>query len=56
MGRREELERQLDVAQKRIDEAPPTIPAEIMEAYRKELDSISFELDNLYDDPETETE
>lgn len=56
MGRREELERQLEIAQRRVDEAQANIPAEIMEAYRKELDSISFELDNLYDDPETETE
>ena len=56
MGRREELEKELALAQKRIDDAPADIPEEILEAYEKELDSISFELDNLYDDPETETE
>lgn len=56
MGRREELEQELAVAQERIDEAPQNIPQELMKAYKKELDSISFELNNLYDDPETETE
>ncbi len=56
MGRREELEKELAIAQRRIDEAPADIPEEIMDAYKKELDSIAFELDNLYDDPETETE
>lgn len=56
MGRREELERELDLAQKRIDEAPSDIPQEILDGYKEELDSISFELNNLYDDPETETE
>lgn len=56
MGRREELEHELEIAQKRIDEAPADIPSEIMDAYERELDSISFELNNLYDDPETETE
>lgn len=56
MGRREELERQMDIVQNRIDMAPADIPVEIMDAYKEELDSISFELNNLYDDPETETE
>lgn len=56
MGRREELEKELEIAQRRIDEAPADIPDEILDAYKKELDSIAFELNNLYDDPETETE
>ncbi len=56
MGRREELERELARAQERINNAPADIPADWLAAYRKELDSIQIELDNLYDDPETETE
>jgi hypothetical protein len=56
MGRREELERELALAQKRIGEAPETIPSEVMAAYNRELDSIVFELDNLYDDQETQTQ
>ncbi len=56
MSRREELEKQLEIAQKRIDEAPADVPKEIMDAYRKELDSISFDLNNLYDDYETRAE
>ena len=56
MGRREELEKQLEIAQKRLDEAPEDAPEDILREYRKEYDSIFFELNNLYDDPETETE
>ena len=56
MGRREELEKQLEIADQRLQEAPKDTPKEILENYRKEYDSIDFELNNLYDDPETETE
>ncbi len=56
MGRREELETGLERAQQRIENAPADTPDDWMEAYRKELDSIQVELDNLYDDPETKTE
>lgn len=56
MGRREELEREFEVAQKRIEEAKSDVPEEIMDAWKKERDSISIELNNLYDDYETETE
>ena len=54
MSRRTELEEELEMAQKRIDNAPENIPNEIMDTWRKELDSISFELDNLYDDNEND--
>jgi hypothetical protein len=56
MGRREELEKELAEAQRRLDEAPADMPKDWREAFEKERDSISFELNNLYDDPETETE
>lgn len=49
-GRREELEKEIELVQKRIDEAPQDTPQRILEAWHKELDSLSFELNNLYDD------
>ena len=52
MSRRVELEQELEMVQKRIDNAPENTPKEIMDAWVKELDSISFELNNLYDDDE----
>jgi len=54
MSRREALEKEVEIARRRIDEAPLNTPNEVLEAYRKELDSISFELNNLYDDDENE--
>lgn len=56
MSRRDELEKELYLTQKLINEAPKDIPRNLLEAYHKQLDSISFELNNLYDDPETESE
>ena len=56
MGRREELEKEIVIAKKRLDDAPKNLPQSIREAWIKELDSLSFELNNLYDDYETETE
>lgn len=52
MGRREELELELRIAQAQIDNAPENTPEELVEAMRKEYDSIEFELNNLYDDDE----
>ena len=54
MSRRTELEEELEMVQKRIDNAPEDISKEIINAWTKELDSISFELDNLYDDNEND--
>ena len=54
MSRRTELEEELEMVQKRMDNAPENIPDEIMDAWTKEFDSISFELDNLYDDDEND--
>jgi hypothetical protein len=54
MSRREELEKELEIIQNRIDEAPATTPQKILDSWNKELDSISFELNNLYDDDEND--
>ncbi len=54
MNRREELEKEILIAKKRIDDAPKNTPQELMNSYYKELDSLSFELNNLYDDDENE--
>ncbi len=54
MSRRTELEQELDMVRKRIDNAPANTPKEIKEMWIKELDSISFELNNLYDDDEND--
>ena len=52
MGRREEREYEIAEMRKRIDRAPD----EVLELWHQQLDSAWFELNNLYDDYETETE
>ena len=42
------------MVQKRIGNASENTPEEVMNAWVKELDSISFELDNLYGDNEND--
>jgi len=53
MSTREELEKQLEIARKRLDDAPRETPKDVLGEYREEYDRISFELDNLYDEPST---
>lgn len=53
-NRREELEKEITIADERIKNAPKDTPKEIMEAWIKEYDSLSFELNNLYDDDEND--
>lgn len=48
--RREELEKELEIVQNRINNATSDIPTNVLDDWKKELDSISFELNNLYDD------
>jgi hypothetical protein len=49
-NRREELEKEIEIAKKRLENAPENTPEGILGAWREELDSLSFELNNLYDD------
>ena len=56
MGRREELEYEIAEMRKRIDRAPENTPDEVLELWHQQLDSAWIELNNLYDDYETETE
>ncbi len=53
-NRREELEREIEIVQNKVDNPPPATPKEIIGSWKKELDSLSFELNNLYDDDEGE--
>jgi aspartate/methionine/tyrosine aminotransferase len=54
MSRREELEKEIDIVQGRIGNADKDTPERIVELWKKELDSLSFELNNLYDDDEND--
>ncbi|MCC8186720.1 MAG: hypothetical protein LIP08_04210 [Bacteroides sp.] len=50
MSRREQLEHEVDLAGKRLDELPPDAPEEVRQQMRLEYDDLSFDLNNLYDD------
>jgi len=50
MSRREELEKEYSLVDERINNAAEDTPRDVIDAWRKELDSIDFELNNLYDD------
>ena len=54
MSRREVLEREIEIVQNKVDNPPAATPKEIIELWKKELNSLSFELNNLYDDDESE--
>jgi hypothetical protein len=54
MSRRSELEKEIVLAKKRIDDAPKDTPHDVMDGWVKELDGLSVELNNLYDDDENE--
>ena len=54
MSRREELEKELQIVNERIENANKDIPTDVLDAWKKEYDSIFFELDNLYDDEEND--
>lgn len=52
MSRRTELEKEIKLTKNCIATAPDNTPKDVMEAWRRQLDSLSFELNNLYDDDE----
>ncbi|WP_197027629.1 hypothetical protein [Prevotella sp. 10(H)] len=54
MSRRTELEKEIEIAKKRMDDAPKDTPEDVKEQWIKELDSLSVELNNLYDDNEND--
>lgn len=54
MSRRSELEKEIELTQECLDNASPETPQEIVEAWHRQMDSLSFELNNLYDDDELE--
>ncbi len=54
MSRRKELEKEIELAQRRIDDAPKDTPNDVLNLWKKDLDSLLFELNNLYDDDENE--
>lgn len=49
-NRREQLEKEVELAERRIKEAPKNTPKEVMNNWRQMYDDLSFELNNLYDD------
>ncbi len=53
-NRREELEKEIEIVQERIANPPAATPKEVVESWAKELDSLSFELNNLYDDDDND--
>lgn len=54
INRRKELEREIEIIQDKIENPPAATPKEILESWVKELDSLSFELNNLYDDDDND--
>ena len=54
MSRREELEKELEIVNDRIENADDDVPVDVLRTWRKEYDSIFFELDNLYDNQEND--
>lgn len=47
---REELEKDIEAAKKRLENAPTNTPDALLKQWRKEYDYLVFSLDNLYDD------
>lgn len=52
MSRRSQLEHEVSLAQKRINEAPKDTPANIRKIWEQELVDLEVELNNLTDDEE----
>lgn len=56
MSRRSQLEHEVSMAQKRINEAPDNTPERIMKIWEQELVDLEFELNNLTDSEEDNNE
>lgn len=54
MDRKEELEREIYVLLKKIDEAPQNTPQEVLKAWWEEIDSLTLEVVNLCNDSDNE--
>ncbi len=52
--RRDWLEQEISSVRKKIKELSDETPKEIVDAWEKELISLEFELNNLYDDDEND--
>ena len=47
---RDELEKDVEAAKKRLENAPVNTPATLLKQWQQEYDYLVFRLDNLYDD------
>ena len=47
---RDELEKDVEAAKKRLENAPVNTPAALLKQWQQEYDYLVFRLDNLYDD------
>lgn len=56
MSRRSQLEHLVSVAQERIKKAPEDTPMDVRKMWEKELVSLEFELNNLFDGEEDNNE
>lgn len=44
------MEKEVENARERIDNAPDDTPRDVMDRWKKDYDYLVFQLDNLYDD------
>lgn len=56
MSRRSQLEHEVSLAQKRVDEASKETPARIRQIWEQELVELEIELNNLSDEEEDNNE
>ena len=54
--RREQLEKEIDIANTRLKNAPKDTPKEVLGVWRSIYDDLSAELNNLYDDLDDDTQ
>ncbi len=55
-GRREQLEKEIEIVNRRILDAPENTPKEVIDVWRSIYDDLSAELNNLYDDLDDDTQ